>query len=136
MASINNNNSKEITPQINMVPLIDILLVLLIIFMLTATVVKERRIPISLPKASTGENITETKGFAITIDKNSDYFLNGNKLTFEEIMDKLSFEKNSNKNIVVAISADKDIKYSEIVETINGLREIEINDYALNVEMK
>jgi biopolymer transport protein ExbD len=51
-------------------------------------------------------------------------------------MDKLSFEKNSNKNIVVAISADKDIKYSEIVETINGLREIEINDYALNVEMK
>lgn len=136
MASINNNNSNEITPQINMVPLIDILLVLLIIFMLTATVVKERRIPISLPKASTGENITETKGFAITIDKNSDYFLNGNKLTFEEIMDKLSFEKNSNKNIVVAISADKDIKYSEIVETINGLREIEINDYALNVEMK
>lgn len=135
MATINNNNN-EITPQINMVPLIDILLVLLIIFMLTATVIKERRIPVSLPKASTGNDITETKGFAITIDKNNNYFLNGNKLTLKEIMEKLSLEKNLNKSIVVTISADKDIKYSEIVETINGLREIEINDYALNVETK
>ncbi|MBN2695818.1 biopolymer transporter ExbD [bacterium] len=135
MANINNNNN-EITPQINMVPLIDILLVLLIIFMLTATVVKERRIPISLPKASTGDSINESKGFAITIDKDNNYFLNGDRSNFKEIMNKLSFEKKSGQNIVVAISADKNIKYSEIVETINGLREIEINDYALNVEMK
>jgi len=133
MASVN-NSSNEITPQINMVPLIDILLVLLIIFMLTANVIKEKKIPISLPKASTGESIKEQKGFSITIDDKYNYYLNGNKSDYLGIIDKLKTQ--DPEKVIVAISADKSIKYESIIKVINGLREISINNYALNIEVE
>ena len=59
-----NEDEPEIIGNINVTPLVDIMLVLLIIFMVTATYIVSRSIPVDLPKASTGEDVSTTVAIA------------------------------------------------------------------------
>ena len=72
------NDDQKIVSEINVTPLVDIMLVLLIIFMLVSTFVAKQAIEVDLPHAATGKEI-ERKTLSILVSQGGDYYLSGKK---------------------------------------------------------
>src|SRR6186713_2864598 len=93
MAGGYNDGDDEITG-INVTPLVDVMLVLLIIFMVTATYIVNQSINVNLPKTDTADAADEkTKNLAFVLDAKSQLFLNGDAITFEDIAAKIEEQR-------------------------------------------
>jgi len=133
MQSLLKKNEDDIISDINVTPLVDIMLVLLIIFMLVSTFV-DFSIKVDLPHAATGEDI-QSESISIMISKEGDYFLAGKYIaSFDELKEKLQKKRDLNPEIQVIISADKKVYHEEIVRVIDTIRKINIFKFAINVE--
>lgn len=127
---------KEIFWEINMVPFNDILLVLLIIFMMTASfIVTGTGIDISLPEAATASPTEQTQ-IAIFITKDGDVYLGGEKVTVEKLLDRLTEEVPRSSKIVVILSGDRDVPYGRVVDVLDAVRLSGLEYIALAAELK
>ncbi|MFH1435580.1 MAG: biopolymer transporter ExbD [Pseudomonadota bacterium] len=133
---INNDdesNDGSLIGEINVTPMVDVTLVLLIIFIVTATYIIARSIPVDLPKASTGEEITSP--IAITITKDGSIYYEGTKVSdLNELKSKVKKAKESQKDVRAVIAADKDIKHGKFVAVVNIIREAGIARFAINIK--
>ncbi len=126
------DDEKEIA-EINMTPFVDIVLVLLIIFMATATFMVEGKIPLNLPKASTAEakEIKEKK-IEITIKKDGKLYLNNKPIHFAQLKEELKGLKE--KDITVVLRSDKDTKFENVVKIIDLCRQEGIEKYMIETQ--
>lgn len=124
---------------INVTPLVDIMLVLLIVFMATTTYIVQQSIQVSLPKADSG-NTTQggTKNLSFVVDRNSNLFADGKPLQFAEIKDQIQAAqksaKDETKSLQALISADKDTPHGTVIKLIDEVRKNGISDFAIRVE--
>ena len=134
-------NSDDMINDINITPMVDIMLVLLIIFMVTASFIVTPAIPVKLPSASTGEE-TDTKTVSIVITKDNKYFVEGKKVSPENLENYLKIKKqtltksDNDKKISfqVVISADKKAYHGKVMKVVDMLRRLGITDYAFSIE--
>jgi biopolymer transport protein ExbD len=136
MASqMNDNDDGEITG-INVTPLVDVMLVLLIVFMVTSTYIVQQSIQIQLPKADSGENTAKTKNLAFVMDKTGNLFMDGTATTIEQLPGQIQGIKASNPNMTLQamIAADKETQHGQVVRLIDAIRLQGIVDLAINVE--
>ncbi len=132
MAAMNNNSDEEIMSSINITPLVDIFLVLLIIFMITSSVVDQKSIPVNLPKAAhAGTEAPKASG--LLVDKNHRLFLDGELRDSSQIVDMLKLAVAVDGEHQVLIGADQDLPYREVVEVIDLIRGAGVRKYALKV---
>jgi biopolymer transport protein ExbD len=118
---------------INIVPMVDITLVVLIIFIVTATYIVSRAIPVDLPKASTGEDVGNT--VAITINKKGEIFYEGEKVSgLPELRTRVEAAKVEKKDVRAVISADKDITHGTFVSVVNMIRKAGVPRFAINIK--
>jgi biopolymer transport protein ExbD len=132
MGAANGNGHKPITT-INVTPLVDITLVLLIIFMVTATFIANPEIPIDLPKAATAQK-SEPQTFAVVITKTNELYLNGEKTTEEQIAGFIDERLQNTPDLQVVISADKEATHGNVVRIIDLVRSHNVQKFAINVE--
>ena len=85
---IGGSNHNNLMSDINVTPFVDVMLVLLIIFMVTAPLMMQG-VNVSLPEATTKPLPAGKENIIITIDKNSDVFINDYQLTLDFLKDKL-----------------------------------------------
>jgi biopolymer transport protein ExbD len=125
-----------IISEINVTPLVDITLVLLIIFMVTARLIMNRAIPgVEAPKAASGEEVRTT--LALTIDQHRALFIDGQKVDGERAMgDALRHAVAQNPDVQAVITADNAIPYGDFVALIDLVRLSGIKKYALTVSEK
>lgn len=130
-----NDDDAEITG-INVTPLVDVMLVLLIIFMVTSTYIVQQSIQVKLPKADTGENTPKVKNLAFVIDKSGAIYLDGKIIQLLDIAQRVSEEKSADPNVQLQalIAADKDTPHGFVVGVIDTVRRQGITDLAINVE--
>lgn len=120
--SIENNNNK-LLHQINMVPFIDIMLVLLVIFMLSATEIINY-IKVNLPNSNSrpnnNHNISEANSVTITVTDEGELYLNQKIITKKELSNNLySLANNTDvSRTTIIINSDHDITYNKIMEII------------------
>ena len=135
MAGGASEGDEEITG-INVTPLVDVMLVLLIIFMVTANYIANQSIAVNLPKAETSESAATTKNMGFTIDAKGQHYLDGQPIGFDEIADKIAaFKKDSPEATVNAIiAADQATPHGLVVKLIDIVRKHGITDFAINVE--
>ncbi|MBN1962735.1 MAG: biopolymer transporter ExbD [Deltaproteobacteria bacterium] len=127
------NDSDDIITGINVTPLVDIILVLLIIFMLTANIIAKPSIHVQLPKASTGE-ATEPTTIALTLNKEGDIFLNG-AVTDEAALRKYLQELGeSDPKTQAIIAADKEVLHGRVIWLIDMVRTAKIYNFAINID--
>ncbi len=121
---------------INVTPLVDVMLVLLVIFMVTATYIVNQSINVHLPKADTAETPEKTRNMAFTLDKSSALFLNGEPLSWDQLPNKVAEEKAKagNQALNALIAADKETPHGSVVKLIDTVRKHGITDFAINVE--
>ena len=135
-------NSDDMINDINITPMVDIMLVLLIIFMVTASIIVTPSIPVKLPSAATGEE-TKTKTVSIVITKDNKYFIEGKKVDGNKIEEYLKNKKEETENdktekktLQVVIAADEKAYHGNVMKIVDILRKIGITDYAFSVEDK
>ncbi|MEA2029419.1 MAG: biopolymer transporter ExbD [Campylobacterota bacterium] len=104
---------------INVVPFIDIMLVLLVIVLTTATFVAKGYIPVDLSKAKSATKIEKVDELVITIDKNMHIYFNKEKVLKGDVEIKL---KNYKKDTRISISCDKSVAFSEFVFLLDAIK--------------
>jgi len=128
------DSDDEITGAINVTPLVDIMLVLLIIFMLVSSFSQKEAIEVDLPQASTGGKVKD-EALSILLSKKGEYFLSGKKLeSIDELKTILKRKRAANPDIQVIISADEKVYHGKVIKIIDTIRELQIYKFAINVE--
>jgi biopolymer transport protein ExbD len=119
---------------INVTPLVDVMLVLLIIFMVASNYIVKEAIEVNLPKAATGEEVnTDNKSLALILKKDGRIFLNGKVSTQEEIA-KASRDLAKEKNAQAMIAADRGTPHGEVVKMIDLIRVNGLTSFAINID--
>ncbi len=123
---------EEAITQINVVPLVDIMLVLLIIFMLTANFISTPSVPVSLPKALTSDPTAPESQAVVLTEKGELYFQN---LPIEKgkLADVLQQAVARNPDLRIVLSADASIPHGRVVELLDLIRTAGVNKVALGV---
>jgi biopolymer transport protein ExbD len=116
---------------INVTPLVDVVLVLLIILMVTATAIVSKTIPMELPEASTGEQTPAT--LAVSVDASGKIFLDREPVTPDELRAKIRQAREDNPELRAVIAADGRIEHSRVIEVIDLLRQEKVTRFAINV---
>ncbi len=115
----------------NVIPLVDIMLVLLTIVLTTATFVNIEALPVSLPSAQEGERVTQHKDIVITIDSQGNYYMGRKKLSFEDIIGEI---RKLDRDIRININADKTVDIEYFVKLFSMLRSEGFTNIHLLVE--
>ena len=102
---------------INVTPLVDVMLVLLIVFMVTAPLLTVG-VPIELPKTTAKQMMDENEPLTITIDKNSKIYIQELEVDFDELTEKLEAIGQSNYDQKIYINGDKDISYEVLMKVM------------------
>ena len=125
-----NRVRKKFLSDINVTPFVDVMLVLLIVFMITAPLL-QTGVEIELPEVDT-PNVPENKDpIIITINKKNETFISEKKITPENLNEKLEEIKNANPKTQVYIRADKSVTYDVLMQVMKQI----IDSGILNVNL-
>jgi len=128
--------------EINITPFTDVVLVLLIIFMISAPIImRKENIKINLPQAAKVMESQETPGrIVINITESDDVFLDNIKYdvknNLNEFKERLESLIGKNKNVTVAINGDKKSKYESVIAILDVASQIGIKQISLGVELQ
>ena len=139
MAGSASSGDEEMISGINVTPLVDVMLCLLVIFMVTTSYVVADSLKVDLPEASTGDP-TEPSQIIITlaVDKDTNarkLVLNGNEITEPNL--RLAIQKvkaEGKKDLVAIIAADKIASHGEVIHLIDLVKQEGVLKFALNIE--
>lgn len=135
MAAFNSGDSNEAIADINVVPLVDIILVVLIIFMVTAPMFMKPTINVNLPKAASGDQTAPSKlNIALTADGRIN--LNGSFVSEEEVRAKAVEEVTKNTEVQAIISADKDVPHGKVVGVLDIVKSVGVKKFAISIDKK
>lgn len=103
--------------EMNLIPLIDIMLVLMIIFLLTATVLNPT-VPLELPKTAATVNEQPPEVIQISIDKDAGIFWDSDPISLETLNARLAEQGASGEDPTIQLRADKDSKYDTVAQVL------------------
>ncbi len=120
---------------INVTPMVDIVLVLLIIMMVSATYIVSQSLKVELPKTASSDD-TVSKTHVVTITKDGEYFFNDKPAPKSELPGLLRGAKAENANLSLVITADEQARHGSVVGVIDLAKVEGITKFAINVETK
>lgn len=115
------NGDRNVMSQINVTPFVDVMLVLLIIFMVTAPMMQQG-VQVNLPKADTKALTPQETTVVVSIEKSGRLFINNTELPAGELRARLSgmFATRSKKEVF--LKADKDVPYGEVIKAMAEIK--------------
>jgi biopolymer transport protein ExbD len=120
---------------INVTPLVDVTLVVLIIFMATAPMIARRALKLELPKAAQHEKLA-TDALNVALDGARQLTLSGKAITAEQLRKTLIAAVAANPGQPVTISADKTLPYGEVAALLDDIRAAGVRKVGLEVARK
>ncbi len=137
MASRLGGGDDDAITDINITPFVDIILVVLIIFMVTATYIVKQGIKVNLPDAATGE-ATESTSLALSLAVGGTLYLDGEPITEDELRARIREEQKQKAatggDVVCLIAADKDVRHGEVVRIIDLVKQEGVAKFAINID--
>jgi biopolymer transport protein TolR len=128
--------SEGVRSEINVVPMVDIMLVLLVIFMLVAPML-QAGVSVRLPEAEHTEDKPETAGqTVVAITPNGRFHVNGIEVREAELASAVTRSLEAGGERVVLVKGDEDAPYSAIMAAMDQLREAEVENIGLITEVK
>ncbi len=124
------NRDREVMSEINVTPLVDVMLVLLIIFMVTAPMLK-MGIDVQLPKTK-AKQLVQQERFTVVINRRGQIFLNNRKISLRQLHRKLSVI--SKRNPELYIKADRRVPYGLVVKVMAEVKDAGIERVGLVTE--
>lgn len=118
---------------INVTPMVDVVLVLLVIMMVSATYIVAQSLKVELPKSASSDEAVQMT-FAVTIDKAGKFYFNQKPVTEDELSQKLREAKASGQDVNLVVSADAAAMHGNVVHVIDLAKREGITKFAINVE--
>ena len=118
---------------INVTPMVDVVLVLLVIMMVSATYIVSQSLKVELPKTATSDDSVSTVA-AVTITKEGAFFYNGEPVTEPLLVDKLHAARAGGAEVNLVVSADQEALHGKVVHVIDLAKLEGITKFAINVE--
>lgn len=119
---------------INVTPLVDVVLVLLIIFMITAPAIYQSAIKVQLPKAKTGESTTASAPLSFTLTQNGQLSWGKEPIDWNDLSAKLSKQGPAIAEQTAMISADAATPHGTVIRLMDSLRQVGLTHFGLSVE--
>ena len=113
-------NTRRLISEINVTPFVDVMLVLLIVFMITAPLL-QTGIDIELPKVDTPNMPDKEDPLIITINKKNEIFISEKKIDFSTLQVKLKEIIKTNPKIKSYIRADKEVTYDKLMQVMKQI---------------
>jgi len=121
MAMGGQNNNRAVMAEINVTPLVDVMLVLLVIFMVTAPMMQQG-VQVNLPKADTKAMTPAEESVVVSVDKNGKLFIDKEEVTAGELRTRLSTLFATRTKKEVFLKADAGVPYGEVVRTMADIK--------------
>lgn len=139
MASkINPNSDHDELPsisEINVTPFVDVVLVLLVIFMVTAPMLVREQMNVNLPKTETGEK-SASDNLNIALDKAGKIFVKGKELDFATLENDVTELAKKNPQAQTVISADQETKHGDVVRIMDLVKKHGLTHFAIQIERR
>ena len=126
------HNDDDLITGINVTPLVDITLVLLVILMVTASYVVSRAIPMELPRGATAESTPTT--LSVSIDKDGKTFLDAEPIAEPALRARIRQAHAGDPETRAVIAADGRASHAQVVKVIDLLRKENVTKFAINVD--
>ena len=123
----------DVIADINITPFVDIILVVLIIFMVTATTIVKSSIKVNLPEAATGE-ATESTSLGITLLADGGLLLDGESITPEQLTTFVKGARQEDADVVCLIAADREVQHGRVVWVIDLIKSLGVSKFAINID--
>ena len=133
MAFNSSGNNKQLMSEINVTPLVDVMLVLLIIFMVAAPMMTQG-VDVNLPKTEAKNIKTSDEPLMLTVNREKEIFLENHRIPLENLEVKIRkiFENRRDKEVL--LRADKDIPYGFVIKVIAGVKKAGIEKLGMVTE--
>jgi len=126
------NRNRTVLSEINVTPFVDVMLVLLVIFMVTAPLLQQG-IDVNLPKAK-GRDLPTEERITLVIKKGGIIYMNENPVSITQMRRKLEAISKLNPNVF--LKADKDVPYGFVVEIMGEIKEAGVEKLGMITEPK
>ncbi len=133
MAGARLSGDDEGMTEINILPLVDIILVVLIIFMVTTSYIVSPSIKVNLPDAATGD-ATAPSSLAITVTAAGQLLLDGNPVTEPELRAAVRAARIANDQVVCLVAGDRDARHGDVTHLIDLVKQEGVARFAINIE--
>ncbi len=130
MPQISRNRDREVMSEINVIPLVDVMLVLLVIFMVTAPFMQQG-IDVNLPKAK-GKELPPEERLVVTVKGNGETYLNDMPVTPEALKEKLTLLARENPEVF--LRADRSVPYGVVARLMAEIKDAGIERLGLVTE--
>jgi biopolymer transport protein ExbD len=119
--------------EINVTPFVDVVLVLLVIFMVTAPMLVREQMSVNLPKAQSGEK-SVSEQITIVIEKEGKITIQKKPVTFEQIESEIKSLMMASPNAQAVISADQESKHGDVVRVMDLVKKAGLTRFAIQIE--
>jgi biopolymer transport protein ExbD len=116
------DDSDEVMNEINMTPLVDVMLVLLIIFIITIPVMKHS-VDIDLPRATSQPEDSKPETVRLSVAADGGYFWNEARIEDAELLSRLQAESTKEPQPELHIRGDKDVRYERVAQAMSAARQ-------------
>lgn len=134
--NFNNVSQDEVTPDINMTPLIDIMLVLLIIFMMTSSIAVESGVDIGLPQTTSETSPREKSAVVISLDNTGSIAVQGKTTAIEKLQEALSMAIRETKCPMVVLEGDRGANLGKVIQIMDTARAAGARKFSIAAEQQ
>lgn len=125
----------ETPPQINIVPMIDVIFVVLTFFILSSLfVTRSEGLPVNLPSAATSESQLEQHTLTLSLTNNGELQLGNQPATVASLPSQIQARRIGDRPILIIIRADSEVAHGRVVQVMDQLRTIDNVDLAIATE--
>ncbi|WP_295849373.1 biopolymer transporter ExbD [uncultured Xylophilus sp.] len=135
MAFGTQDDTDEVMNEINMTPLVDVMLVLLIIFIITVPVMKHA-VNIDLPRATNQPEDVKPETIRVSVAADGGYYWNENRIADGDLLARLSAEAGKNPQPELHLRGDKDVRYERVAQAMAAAQQAGIKKIGFITEPK
>jgi biopolymer transport protein ExbD len=136
MAAKTSGNDGGTIAEINVIPLVDIVLVVLIIFMVAAPLVMKPKIDINLPKASTAQNDPDKARMRVVLGKKGELFVDNQAVSLEGLTAESKKRHDSHPDTAALLVADKDATLEMVTSLVDAIKIGGVQRVAFSIQKK
>ncbi|MGR4867283.1 ExbD/TolR family protein [Variovorax sp. LARHSF232] len=135
MAFGTQDDTDDVMNEINMTPLVDVMLVLLIIFIITVPVMKHA-VNIDLPRASSERELTKPENIQFSVAADGSYYWNEQKIADGDLPSRMAAEAAKEPQPELHIRGDKEVRYERVAQAMSAAREAGLRKIGFITEPK
>lgn len=131
--AISTSQDDDVVSEINITPLVDVMLVLLIVFIVTAPLLTNT-VKVNLPKAAPTQVTEQTKAVVISVNPAGEVFLDQDKIALEIFEEEIQRRKALNPQLALNLNADETVPYGTVVKLLAGIERVGVEKLSVITE--